>query len=75
VTSQEAISLAAVRAHRLLAELHQPLTMTPGDLRRLLARYQRALTEIAEAVQPYAAMEPDSDPRRAGAWPGPGTPG
>ncbi len=61
VASQEAAAIAAVRAHRLLAERHEPLTMTPGDLRRLLARYQRALTELAEAVQPYAAMEPDTD--------------
>jgi hypothetical protein len=61
VTSQEAISLAAVRAHRLLAEHHQPLTMTPGDVRRLLARYQRVLSELTEACQPYAPMEPDSE--------------
>jgi hypothetical protein len=61
VTSSEAIALAAVRAHRLLAELHEPLTMTPGDVRRLLARYQRALTELAEACQPYAPMQADAD--------------
>jgi hypothetical protein len=60
-TSQEAIALAAVRAHRLLAERHEPLVMTPGDLRLLLARYQRALTELAQATQPYAPMQPDAD--------------
>ncbi len=31
--------VAAARA--LLAEEHQPLSMTPGDVRALLARYQK----------------------------------
>ena len=39
-----------VRARELMAEHHQPLTMTPGDLRALLARYQRHLHELLDAV-------------------------
>jgi hypothetical protein len=65
MTSQEAIALAAVRAHRLLAESHEPLVMTPGDLRLLLRRYQHALGELAEATQPYAPMQADPDPDTA----------
>ena len=39
-----------VRARELLAEHHQPMTMTPGDLRALLARYQRRLHELLDAL-------------------------
>ena len=39
-----------VRARELLAEHQQPLTMTPGDLRALLDRYQRRLTELLDAL-------------------------
>jgi len=35
-------------ARELLGEQHEPLTMTPGDLRQLLARYQRRLRELLE---------------------------
>jgi hypothetical protein len=54
-----AAQLAAVRACALLAEQHEPLTMTPGDLRTLLGRYQRRLHDLAEAVLPPAAMAED----------------
>jgi hypothetical protein len=37
-------------ARELLAEHHQPITMTPGDLRALLARYQRRLHDLLEAL-------------------------
>lgn len=37
-------------ARELLAARHQPITMTPGDLRALLARYQRRLHELLDAV-------------------------
>ena len=37
-------------ARDLLAERHQPVTMTPGDLRALLARYQRRLHELLDAL-------------------------
>lgn len=37
-------------ARELLSEQHQPLTMTPGDLRALLARYQRRLHELLEGA-------------------------
>ncbi len=37
-------------ARELLAERHEPLTMTPGDVRQLLARYQRRLHELLEVV-------------------------
>ncbi len=78
VRCSEAIALAAVRAHRLLAERHEPLVMTPGDLRLLLGRYQQALSELAEAMQPYAPMQADPDQdtaplpgQRTGPEPGP----
>ena len=51
---------AALRAHMLLAESHQPLTMAPGDLRKLLARYQRGLRELADAVEPITPIQ-DAD--------------
>jgi hypothetical protein len=41
-----------IAAAELLAERHQPITMTPGDLRQLLARYQRRLHELLEAFGP-----------------------
>ena len=53
---------AAARAHALLAEAHQPLLMTPGDVRALLARTQRRLQELADAVEPVSpAEDPDPD--------------
>jgi len=55
-----AAQLAAVRACALLAERHEPLTMTPGDLRTLLGRYQRRLHDLAEAVLPASAMAEDA---------------
>jgi hypothetical protein len=55
-----AAQLAAVRACALLAERHEPLVMTPGDLRTLLGRYQRRLHDLAEAVLPPAAMADDA---------------
>ena len=60
------IVTAAVRAHMLLAEGHQPLTMTPGDLRTLLARYQRRLQELADAVEPITAADGRDEDRDAG---------
>jgi len=58
------VAVAAARAHDLLAEDHQPLTMTPGDVRALLARTQRRLQELADAVEPVTAAE-DPDPDAA----------
>ena len=60
------IVAAAVRAHMLLAERHQPLTMTPGDLRTLLARYQRRLQELADAVEPITAVHGRDEDRDTG---------
>jgi hypothetical protein len=38
--------------------------MTPGDLRPLLARYQRRLQELADAVEPVtAAQGTEADPK------------
>jgi hypothetical protein len=54
------IAAAAVRAHMLLGEGQQPLIMTPGDLRKLLARYQRGLQELADAVEPITPIQ-DAD--------------
>jgi hypothetical protein len=48
-----------VRPVALLAERHEPLTMTPGDLRLLLGRYQRRLHDLADAVRPAAATAGD----------------
>jgi hypothetical protein len=38
------------RARILLAERHEPLTMTPGDLRGLLARQQRVVAGLLEVI-------------------------
>jgi hypothetical protein len=57
VSDPAGIVAAAVRAHMLLAEGHQPLTMAPGDLRKLLARYQRGLQELADAVEPITSIQ------------------
>jgi hypothetical protein len=37
---------ALARAHALLAESNQPLTMSSDQLYRLLARYQRSLLDL-----------------------------
>ncbi len=39
-----------IRARLLLAEKHEPLTMTPGDLRTLLARYRQLVAELVAAA-------------------------
>lgn len=56
MTDPARVMTAAIRAHALLAESHQPLTMTPGDVRTLLARYQRRLQELADAVEPITPV-------------------
>ena len=38
------------RARELAAEHHQPLAMTPGDVRHLLARWQRSGTELLDLL-------------------------
>jgi hypothetical protein len=38
------------RARMLLAEKHEPLVMTPGDLRTLLARYRQLVAELIAAA-------------------------
>jgi hypothetical protein len=38
------------RARVLLAERHQPITMTPGDVRHLLARFQRRVVELLQVI-------------------------
>jgi hypothetical protein len=58
------VAVAAARARDLLAERHEPLVMTPGDVRALLARTQRLLRELADAVEPVTAAE-DPDPDAA----------
>ena len=48
-------------ARRLLAEHHQPITMTPGELWKLLAWFQRRTAEllavIDQAGQPRAGED------------------
>ncbi len=46
-----------IQARMLLAESHQPLTMTPGDLRQLLARYRQRVRELLEVTGSPAASE------------------
>lgn len=58
----ERVAVAAARAYALLAEYHQPLLMTPGDLRTLLGRYQRRLHDLAEAVLPGVADTAEPPP-------------
>ena len=49
-TGQQRATRTVTRARQLVAEHHQPLTMTPGDLRHLLARWQRAATELLDVL-------------------------
>ena len=37
-------------ASQLLARQHQPITMSSGDLRKLLARFQRRTAELLEVI-------------------------
>ena len=46
-----------IQARLLLAEQHQPLTMTPGDLRQLLARYRQRVRELLEVAGSPAFSE------------------
>jgi len=69
----QCMAVAAARAHDLLAEDHQPLTMTPGAVRALLARTQRRLQELADAVEPVSPIEDpdrvcDKNVGRFGSW-------
>jgi hypothetical protein len=75
MTDPRAVSSALILAHSLLAENHQPLTMTPGDLRKLLARYRRRLEDLADAVEPLSPAEAEEKhgrrlDRHAGGPPG-----
>jgi hypothetical protein len=47
------------RARTLLAEHHQPLVMTPGDVRHLLARFQRRTVELLEVIDGAVHDAPD----------------
>jgi hypothetical protein len=47
-----------IRTRQLAAEHHQPLTMTPGDLRHLLARWQRAAAELLDAIDETSGGPP-----------------
>ncbi len=51
-----------IRARILLAEKYEPLTMTPGDLRALLARYRQLVSELVAAAD-GAADEAGRGPR------------
>jgi hypothetical protein len=46
-----------IQARMLLAEHHQPLTMTPGDLRKLLARYRQRVRDLLEVAGSPAVSE------------------
>lgn len=52
MSMQERLTVAAALARVLLAERHQPSRMTPADMRHLLSRYQRCLTELVDAIGP-----------------------
>ena len=43
-----------IAAAALLAEQHQPMTMTPGNLRVLLALYRRRVVELLDALGQHA---------------------
>jgi hypothetical protein len=46
----DTIAAQIAPARALLAERREPLTMTPGDVRHLLARCQRRLRELLDAI-------------------------
>jgi hypothetical protein len=46
-----------IQARILLAEHRQPLTMTPADLRKLLARHQQCVRELLEVAGSPGASE------------------
>ena len=46
------------RARQLLGEHHQPIAMTNGELRTLLARYQRRVHELVEVIDGPAVLAP-----------------
>jgi hypothetical protein len=56
MSDPERVAVAAALAHALLTESHQPLLMTPGDVRALLARTQRRLQDLADAVEPMTPV-------------------
>jgi hypothetical protein len=47
---EQATDPRIVRVRSLAAEHHEPLVMTPGDLRLLLAKFQRGVAELLEVV-------------------------
>ena len=53
----EIISRAQQRALALLSEHHEPLSMSPGEVRQLLGRYQRGLSELTKAIGPPASSD------------------
>jgi hypothetical protein len=55
------LTRAIERARLLLAERHEPLVMTPGDVRKLLARTQRCLAELADACEHVTAVSGQDD--------------
>jgi predicted kinase len=63
VSGTERVEIAAALARVLLAEDHQPLLMTPGDVRHLLVRYQRLLTELVDALRPQVEVTGLEDPK------------
>jgi hypothetical protein len=55
---EQAADPRIVRARSLAAEHHQPVLMTPGDVRHLLARYQRGVVELLAVIDGEPARRP-----------------
>jgi len=57
---EQAADPRIVRARSLAAEHHQPILMTPGDVRGLLARFQRGVVELLAVIDGQPPKRPSS---------------
>jgi hypothetical protein len=55
--TEDPITEAQQRALSLLSEHHEPLSMSPGEVRQLLGRYRRGLSELTKAIGPPASSD------------------
>lgn len=60
---EDPITEAQQRALSLLSEHHEPLSMSPGEVRQLLGRYRRGLSELTKAMGPLPAAITPSVPQ------------
>ena len=59
---EQAADPRIVRARSLAGEHHQPALMTPGDVRHLLARFQRGVVELLAVIDGEPARRPSGGP-------------